>query len=79
MNLRQAGEDVVLDAVGEKGVLLIVAEIFEWENRDAFLGCGRRRFIGVESLVNENRDGADQNADNQGVQLLSRMTDNLRR
>ena len=39
-HLRQARKDVVLDAVGEIGVLLVVAEIFERQHRDAFSGGG---------------------------------------
>ncbi len=32
----QTRQDVVLDAVGKECVFLIVAEIFEWKNRNAF-------------------------------------------
>src|SRR3954447_5240260 len=41
VDLRQAGQDIVLDSVGEKGVLLFVAEVFEWKHRNAlFAGTG---------------------------------------
>ena len=37
LDLRETGEDLVLHAGREVGVLWIAAEVFERENRDAFL------------------------------------------
>ena len=34
--LRQARQDIVVHAVGEIGVIRIVAQVFEWQNRDTF-------------------------------------------
>src|SRR5713101_7430906 len=31
------GQDLILNAVGEVGVVRVTAQIVEWENRDAFL------------------------------------------
>ena len=69
---RQAGENVVLDAVGKIGVLLIVAKIFERQNRDAFLRrrASRRfrernrrgRFCFIESSVRLMPLGVRSNA-----------------
>ncbi len=36
-DLRQAGENVVVHAVGEEGVLPVVAQVFEGQHGDAFL------------------------------------------
>jgi len=38
-NFCQIGQDFILHAVREKRVLFAFAEIFERQNRDAFLGC----------------------------------------
>src|SRR3954471_22307138 len=69
-NLRQAGQDVVLDAVGEKRVLLVVAEVFEGQYGDAFLGKAGGGLGGMEALVNQKSDGAKQDGDNQSVERL---------
>ena len=39
-DLGQPGQDFVLDAVGEKGVVLLGAEVFKWQDGDGF---GRNR------------------------------------
>ena len=38
-DFRQFGQDVVLNAIGEKCVLFVVAEIFKWQHCNA--GCDR--------------------------------------
>src|SRR5687767_8938753 len=43
-DLGQAGNDFVLDAIGEIGVRLVFAEIFEWEHRN---GAAARRLSRV--------------------------------
>ncbi len=35
---RQAGENVVMHAIGKKGVLAVIAQVFKRQHRDAFLG-----------------------------------------
>jgi len=35
-DFRQFDQDIVLDAVGKECVLLLIAQIFEWQNRDTF-------------------------------------------
>src|ERR1700719_2133682 len=39
---RQAGQDIVLDAVGKKRVRLVIAEIFERQNSNTFVRRTRR-------------------------------------
>jgi hypothetical protein len=36
-NASELGQDFILNAVGEVGVVWVTAQIVEWENRDAFL------------------------------------------
>jgi hypothetical protein len=35
-DLGQVGQNFILHSIGEKRVLFFVAQIFEWEHRDAF-------------------------------------------
>ena len=52
VDFRQARQDVVLDSVGKKRVLLVVAEIFERQNGDALFGAsGSRLLAGPKALV----------------------------
>ena len=41
-DLRQAGQDFVLDAVGKVGVLLVAAQVLERQDRDAIFPAPRR-------------------------------------
>src|SRR6202011_687995 len=37
-HFREVGQDLVLDAIGKISVLFVVAEVFEWEDSNAFVG-----------------------------------------
>ncbi len=41
-HFREIGQDFVLHAVGEVGILLVIAQIFERQHRDAFFRHGER-------------------------------------
>ena len=65
-DLGQARQHVVLNAIGEKGVFLLHAQIFKWQHRDAFFRnricdrwCGRRHCF-PRSAISENREPNDQ-------------------
>ena len=68
-DFRQIGEDLILDAIGKEGGLLIRAQVFEGEDCDAFRGsgCGKaggwRR--GILSRFRGNRREKDPIADGQ--------------
>src|SRR4029077_18800470 len=55
----QTRQDVVLDAVGKECVLLIVAEIFEWKNRNAFFVHLRFDWTAQQSIAQEKKTEAD--------------------
>ena len=55
----QTRQDVVLDAIGKKCVLLIVAEIFEWKNRNAFCVHLRFDWTAHQSIAQEKKNEAD--------------------
>ena len=42
-NFRESSQNLILNARGKIGIGFIFAEIFKWQNRDAFLGCGQTR------------------------------------
>ena len=58
----QTGQDIVLDAIGKISVLLIVAEIFEWKNRNPFC-VHRLRFHRTpqQSIAQEKKAEANGN------------------
>ena len=41
-DLREVGQNLVLHAIGEKGVLFVAAQIFKGKHGDAFLGHSGR-------------------------------------
>src|SRR6266567_6389369 len=72
----QTRQDVVLDAIGKKCVLLIGAEIFEWKNRDTF--CVHLRFdrtaqqsIAQKKKTEPNSDDRNQGTENERIPPLS--------
>src|SRR3954453_21994773 len=50
VDLRQAGEDVVLDSIREESVLFVVAKIVEGQDGNALLGDARRSRAGMVTL-----------------------------
>ena len=42
-DLREIGQNFILHAIGKEGRFLICAQVFEWQNRDAFFRNGGGR------------------------------------
>src|SRR5205085_10115587 len=61
----QTRQDVVLDAVGKKCVLLIGAEIFEWKSRNAFCVHLRLDWTARQAIAQEKKSEADCSEHNQ--------------
>ncbi len=73
-HFREGGQDVVLHAIGEEGVLFCVAHVFERQNGDAFLERARRAATpGPERapVENEKRDHGEEHADDEEIQLAA--------
>src|SRR5438477_2580504 len=75
VDLGETSQDVVLNSIGEKGVLLVIAHVFEGEHGDAFFRHGGSRLGGSAAipLENEERDQAKQHADNQEIESAAGM------
>ena len=59
LDFRQVGQEIVLDAIGEKRVFLVVAEIFKGQNSDAFspnIGIALR-LVGRKRRKSKTRHG----------------------
>jgi hypothetical protein len=75
MDLGQAGQDIVLDSVSEKRVVLFIAEVIEGEHRDTFLHPFGG-LVPVEPLKNEISDHAQQDHDQQRIELAAGLAHN---
>ena len=71
VNFCEAGQNVILNSIGKKGVRLVVAEVFERKHRNALFRCTPAHFAGPEPLIEEKGNHADEHADDQRVEFLA--------
>src|SRR4029079_3012001 len=74
-DFRKVGQKVVLNSVGEKGVLFFLAVIFEGQNRDALFGdiwVPSHLVRGRETEVNKKRDSDGENTNDDEVEPAAR-------
>ena len=79
LDFRQVGQEIVLDAVGEKRVFLVVAVIFEGQNSDAFLrniGVALRLAGGGEAEKKQKPDRHGKNADDDEIEFAASLPAN---
>ena len=50
-NFRQISQNLILYAIGEKGILFVIAQVIKWENRDAFFSRAAGAVTGVMTGV----------------------------
>ena len=71
----EAGEDVILNAISEKRVLLVGAEVLKGQNGDAFF---RNRLSAScmewRALINEQRDDQEQRSNDDKIDFTSKFT-----
>ena len=58
-DFRKVGQNVVLYSIGKESVLLVVAQIFEWQYRDRFVQLARRCPWQEEEAGHSRHDYAD--------------------
>src|SRR6266536_86042 len=66
-------QDLILNAVGEVGIVWVTAQIVEWENRDAFPQRCRncRRNSGMKALEKQNRNDEQQDSDDKKIKFAT--------
>src|SRR5439155_20223758 len=74
----ELGQDLILNAFGEVGIVWITAQIVEWENRDAFLQRRRNRRgnTGMKTLENKNRNDEQQDSDDEEIKFAAGLAPN---